>query len=95
MTTVHIPALLRDLTGGAEQVHVELPAGETVSVRELLRTLEQRHPGLRARLIDPATDDLVPHLAVFIEGEPAGMGLLAKVGSEDNLYFLAPIVGGA
>lgn len=94
MATVHIPSLLRDLTGGAEQVRVDISEGERMTVREVLEGLERRFPGMRARLLD-AQGELVPHIAVFIDGEQAGMGLMAKVGAENDLFFLAPIVGGA
>ena len=95
MTTVHIPSLVRDLTGGAEQVDVDLAPDEKLAVREVLVRLEERFPGLAGRLLDQESGELVPGLAVFIDGEPAGMGLLAKVGRQDSLFFLAPIVGGA
>ena len=94
MATVFIPSLLRDLTGNAEQVQVEIPDGETLSVRKVLELLEERYPGMSARLLDEK-GDLVPHLAVFIDGESAGMGLTAKIGPHNELFFLAPIVGGA
>ncbi len=93
MATVHIPSLLRGLTGGADEAEVDIPPGETLTVREVLGRLEQHFPGLTARLV--AGEEFVPGIAVFIEGEQAGMGLLAKVRPADNLFFLAPIVGGA
>ncbi len=93
MAMVHIPSLLRDLTGNADQVRVDIPEGESKSVREVLDLLEGSYPGMKARLLDEQ-GDLVPHLAVFIDGESAGMGLLAKLGADNELFFLAPIVGG-
>ena len=93
MATVYIPSLLRDLTGNVEQVQVDIPAGNKMSVREVLDVLEKSYPGMRARLLDDQ-GDLVPHLAVFIDGESAGMGLMAKLGADNELFFLAPIVGG-
>lgn len=93
MATVHIPSLLRDLTGNAEQVQVDIPGGRKMSVMEVLDVLEAKYPGIRGRLLDDQ-GNLVPHMAVFIDGESAGMGLLAKLGADNDLYFLAPIVGG-
>jgi hypothetical protein len=95
MATVHIPSLLRELTQNAEQVEVDIPPGEKMSVREVLDRLDERFPGIKARLLDETSGELVPELAVFIDGEPAGLGLLAKVQQEDAIFFLAPIVGGA
>ncbi len=94
MATVHIPSLLRGLTGNAEQVDVDIAPEETRTVREVLDHLEERFPGIAGRLLDPESGELVPGIAVFIDGAPAGMGLLAKVREEHSLFFLAPIVGG-
>ena len=92
MTTVFIPAQLRDLTGGVEQIAISIPPGETRTVREILDELERLHPGLEERLL--VEGDLTPYLAVFIDGEPAGLGLQARVKQEHQVYFLAPVVGG-
>ncbi len=92
MATVHIPALLRDLTGGAERVEVEMAAGETLTVREVVARIEAMHPGMELRLLEE--DDLAAGLAVFIDGEQAGLKLNAKVRPEDEVFFLPPIAGG-
>ena len=92
MATVFIPALLRDLTGNAERVVVEIPEGQTRTVREVVEELGQRYPGIAERLLDEG--ELVPSLAVFINSEQISMGLMARIHSTDELYFLAPIVGG-
>ena len=46
-TIVRIPAALRTLTGGADEVKA---AGATVG--EVIEDLEKRHPGLKDRLLD-------------------------------------------
>ena len=46
-TLVRIPAALRSLTGGADEVSAE---GGTVGA--VIEDLERRHPGLRDRLLD-------------------------------------------
>ena len=46
-TTVRIPAQLRTLTGGNDEVPIE---GGTV--REVIDNLEGKHPGIRDRLLD-------------------------------------------
>ena len=46
MVTVRIPTPLRTLTGGEEQVQV---SGATL--REVIETLEKKHPGIRDRLL--------------------------------------------
>jgi len=45
--TVRVPTPLRTLTGGADEVQVE---GRTVA--EVIEALEQKHPGMRERLLD-------------------------------------------
>ena len=45
--TVRVPTPLRTLTGGADEVQVE---GSTVA--EVIEALEQKHPGMRERLLD-------------------------------------------
>ena len=52
------------------------------------------HPSVefhRASSVDAVSND---QSLIEIDGEPAGMGLLAKVRREHSLFFLAPIVGG-
>jgi len=55
MPIVWIPALLRDLSGGTAQVH--LPGA---NVREVIEALEQRYPGMKARLVE--NDQLRPNI---------------------------------
>ena len=85
MVTVHIPALLRQFTGGAAQVRVSLPAGPPVTVRVLLERLDAQHPGLLEALL--YRDDLLPGIAVFIDSDHALMGLAAKVGDDGGNGF--------
>ena len=47
MVTVRIPTPLRTLTGGEEQVQA---SGATL--REVIDALEQKHPGIKDRLLD-------------------------------------------
>ena len=93
MTTVFVPAPLRHLTGGMERVEVVLPDDRPNTVRVVLSELEKRYPGLEAELL--VEGELTPYLAVFIDGEQAGMGLQARVGNEEEVFFLAPVAGGA
>ncbi|HKJ00478.1 MAG TPA: MoaD/ThiS family protein [bacterium] len=92
MVTVHIPALLRDLTGGAAQVQLDLPDDAPVTVRRLLEHLDERHRGLLEALLYEG--DLMPGIAVFIDNDQAMMGLQAKVGPQSDVHFIPPVVGG-
>ena len=92
MTTVYIPALLRDYTSGAEEVEIPLTPGETVSVRRLLDLLDEKHPGFRDHLL--MEGELIPGIAVFVNSEQALMGLQAKVENAGVVHFIPPVVGG-
>lgn len=81
MARVHIPALLRGATGGAEWV-----VAEGATVREVVAALEDSYPELRGRLLKGT--------AVAIDGEICGMGLSERVGPESEVQFVAAIAGG-
>lgn len=87
MATVWIPPLLRDLTGGVQQVTV---SGETV--RDLIAALDARYPGLAGRLIEEGT--LRRGLVLTIDGVTSRQGLRARVGPESEVHFVPAIGGG-
>jgi molybdopterin synthase sulfur carrier subunit len=78
---------MRGLTHGQERVQV---AGATV--RQVIASLEETYPGIRARLMDD--DRIHPSIAVFVDGEAAQMGLLEPVSEESEVHFLPAIGGG-
>ncbi len=81
MARVHIPALLRGATGGAEWV-----VAEGATVREVVAALEVQYPELRGRLLKGT--------AVAIDGEISSMGLSERVGPDSEVQFVAAIAGG-
>jgi sulfur-carrier protein len=88
MPVVMIPALLRDLTAGATSV--EVPGG---SVREVIRALEARYPGIQARLCDG--DQLRPTISVIVDGTTSPLRLRQKLQDTSEIHFLPAISGGA
>ncbi|RPI88993.1 MAG: hypothetical protein EHM42_03795, partial [Planctomycetaceae bacterium] len=86
MSTIFIPPAWRDLTGGVEQVE-----SDSATVRQVLNSLEQRYPGIRARAI--ADDGLRPGLSVAINGTVSRMGLIQKIPPGAEVHFL-PALGG-
>ena len=89
MAEVWIPPKLQELTAGNQQVRVD---GSTV--RRLINNLEALHPGIKEYLVDQVEDDLIPGLAVIIDGEVSQLGMLDKVGESSEVHFLPAIGGG-
>ena len=89
MAEVWIPPKLQELTAGNQQVQVE---GSTV--RRLINNLEALHPGIKEYLVDQVEDDLIPGLAVIIDGEVSQLGMLDKVGESSAVNFHPAIGGG-
>jgi molybdopterin converting factor small subunit len=93
MPTLFIPSLLRDLTGNVDHVDLPLPNGEErASVRSLLGELERRYPGVEERLLHEG--DIMPGIAVFVNGEQTRLGLREKVPADCEIHFIPPTVGG-
>ncbi len=88
MPEVHIPAMLRDLTGGRATVDA---AGATV--REVVDDLERQCPGLRDRLT--ADGRLRSKLSVAVDGEVSPLGLRETVQPSSEVHFVAAIKGGS
>jgi molybdopterin synthase sulfur carrier subunit len=87
MAVVRVPSLLRDLTGGQEQVSAP---GKTVG--EVVATLDNAFPGFKGRLC--VGEQLDPALAVFVDGKIARLGLLAPVRNDSEIHFLPAMAGG-
>ena len=89
MAEVWIPPQMQGVTGGLERVQV---AGSTV--RQLVNNLEAQFPGLKAILYDEDEDDIMPGLAVIVDGEASQLGLLERVSDTSEVHFLPAIGGG-
>lgn len=89
MAEVWIPPKLQPLTGGNQQVQVE---GATV--RRLINNLEKQYPGIKEFLVDEGEEDLIPGLAVIVDGEASQLGMMEKVQENSEVHFLPAIGGG-
>lgn len=89
MPEVWLPPRIQALTGGRQQVAVP---GATV--RQVINNLEREYPGARDLLMDVEEDDLLPGLAVVVDGETSLLGLLERVGEGSEVHFLPAIGGG-
>ena len=78
---------MRELTGGLEQVAVP---GE--KVRELIDALDERYPGIKARLVED--DALRRGILLTIDGVANRQGLRAKVAPDSEVHFVPAIGGG-
>ncbi|MDB5337735.1 MAG: thiamine S protein [Planctomycetaceae bacterium] len=87
MPTVFVPPLMRTLTNGVERVEVQ---GATV--RQALAALEVQYPGVTARLCKD--HELLPGMAVGIDGHLSTLGLRQKVQPNSEIHFLPAIGGG-
>ncbi len=87
---VRIPTILRTYTGGAKQVE-----GTGSTLDELISDLEQRHGGLRERLIDAGS--LRRFVNVYLNDEDVRFlaGLETPVKDGDTVTVLPAVAGGA
>ena len=89
MPEVWVPPRMQNMTGGHQQVVVP---GATV--RQVINNLEREYPGTRDLLMDVEEDDLLPGLAVVVDGETSLLGLLERVQENSEVHFLPAIGGG-
>ena len=89
MPEVWVPPRIQNLTAGRQQVVVP---GATV--RQVINNLEREYPGTRELLMDMEEDDLLPGLAVVVDGETSLLGLLERVQENSEVHFLPAIGGG-
>jgi molybdopterin synthase sulfur carrier subunit len=87
MASVWIPSLLRDLTGGIIEHQV---AGDTIN--DLINTLEERYPGIQARLCE--NDAIRPNIALVVDGLHSQKGLRERVTVTSEVHFVPAISGG-
>ena len=87
MATVFIPTQLRHLTGGLDRV-----TARGASVGDLVDDLERQFPGFGRAVREK--DELHPSLAVSVDGEIVGGGLLEPVGAESEVHFVPALGGG-
>jgi len=80
--------MLQPLTGGQQRVQV---AGKTVG--QVIDHLAERFPALKDRLCQD--DDIMPGLAVVVDGEASGLGMLEPVKEDSEVHFVPAIGGGA
>lgn len=90
MPSVRIPTQLRTLTGGSSEVTVE---GSTVA--EVLKALDQAHPGFQDRLFDES-GTLRRFVNVFVADEDIRFlqGLDSAVAEGQTVSIVPAVAGG-
>jgi molybdopterin synthase sulfur carrier subunit len=79
--------MLQPLTKGVKEVEVEAK-----NIRQVVEALEAKFPGIKERLVEDG--QLMPNLAVSVDGEVGRLGLMEKVGPESEVHFIPAIGGG-
>jgi sulfur-carrier protein len=87
MATVVIPSLLRKYTGGVDRVTV---SGKTIG--QVIDELGSKYPEIREHLLE--NGDVKPSVAVSIDGEMGTGGVLDRVGTSSEIFFIPAIGGG-
>jgi molybdopterin synthase sulfur carrier subunit len=87
MTTIWIPAPLRDLTQGKASVAVSAS-----SVREAIQFLEAEFPGIKERLCEG--DNIRPNISVFVNGEITHLKMRERLEDNSEVHFVIAISGG-
>ena len=87
---VRIPTILRTYTGGEKAV-----TGDGSSLSALIDDLEQRHPGIKERLVEDE-GDLRRFVNVYINDEDVRFigGLDAELSDGDQVVVLPAVAGG-
>ena len=88
-TTVRIPAPLRTLTGGKDEV---LAAGATVG--DLIEDLDKKHPGIKDRLLDEKGVRRFVNIYVGEEDVRFTGGLKTELKPGDQISIVPAIAGG-
>jgi len=87
MATIFIPAQLRILTAGTEQLEMDVH-----NVREVIDQLEQQFPGIRDRLCQE--NQISPSLQLSIDSVITSRGMIAKIQPNSEVHFIPAIAGG-
>ena len=87
MATIFIPTMLQKMTGGDKKVDMDAR-----NVRQVIDRLDELYPGIKNRLVEDG--EILPNLAIAIDGDVAIMGMLEKVQEDSEVHFVPAIGGG-
>jgi sulfur-carrier protein len=88
---VLLPLPLVKFTGGQGKVEVENAA----DIEDLVNVLDHVFPGIKSRLADPDTGELLPYIHYFINGKNArSLGEAVLLQDGDEVAIIPAIAGG-
>ncbi|MEC8910459.1 MAG: MoaD/ThiS family protein [Chloroflexota bacterium] len=87
MATIFIPTMLQKMTGGDKKVDMDAR-----NVRQVIERLDELYPGIKNRLVE--NGEILPNLAIAIDGDVAIMGMLERVREDSEVHFVPAIGGG-
>jgi sulfur-carrier protein len=87
---VRVPTPLRRFTGGVDEV-----SASGASIKAVIEDLEQRHPGIRARLLDES-GEIRRFVNIYLNGDDVRFldQLNSKVKDGDDISIVPAIAGG-
>lgn len=96
ITRIKIPAVLRDLAGGASLLDLEIAGESRVALADIFGKLAATHPGIRDRTLDEQ-GAIRPHVNVFVNAVNVkdGDGLATLIQDHDEIQILAAVSGGS
>ena len=87
MAEVWIPTQMQFFTG--QKRHVQIP-GDTIG--QIIDNLDKEFPGLKTHLA--YNDEIMPGLAIIVDGEDTHLGMLQSVHDDSEIHFLPSLAGG-
>jgi molybdopterin converting factor small subunit len=87
MATVFIPNVLQRFSDGLDRIEVE---GRTL--RQVFANLESKYPSIKGQIIED--EDIRPGLAIVVDNEITGQGLIQPVEPDSEIRILPAIGGG-
>ena len=86
MPEVWVTPAMQRVTGWQ---HLRVPGS---TIRQVIASLESAHPDIGAHL--RTGDEILPGLAVIVDGMDSGLGMMQSVEEDSEVHFLPSIGGG-
>lgn len=93
---IHVPAALRQWSGGQEIVEIALQPSATATLADVFATLSRDYPGIHQRVLDDQ-GSLRRHVNLFLDGEDVRFlnGLATRVRDDSEMWIAPALSGGS